>query len=235
MLWDLETSSVVSNESSEIVRMLNTAFDGLDGVDAGLDLYPEPLRAAIDTENEWIYNAINNGVYKCGFARSQEAYQAAVDALFEGTDRLEAILSKQRYVASSAKEGMTEADVRAYVTCVRFDEVYVVYFKCNKVSSPLPPPPSVRSHSPRSGRCRRTLPSAAGCASCTRTRRSRRPRRWSTSKTTTSPATPRSTSTPSCRTGRACSRTWRCRTGAITSSRGASRAGEADEGRRVVS
>ena len=100
------------------------------------------MRARIDSINDWVYHGINNGVYKSGFAQTQVAYDAAVGTLFECLDRLEDILSKQRYVASTAAEGITEADVRAFVTAVRFDEVYVVYFKCNKRS--LSSYPSIR-------------------------------------------------------------------------------------------
>ncbi|PNG99003.1 hypothetical protein TSOC_015227, partial [Tetrabaena socialis] len=94
-----------------------------------LDLYPEPLRAAIDAVNAWTYPAINNGVYRCGFATGQAAYETAFQELFGALDRCEDILSRQRYMAGAA---LTEADVRLFQTLIRFDEVYVVYFKCNK-------------------------------------------------------------------------------------------------------
>lgn len=127
VLWDTQTSRIVNNESSEIIRMLNSAFN--DFAEApGLDLYPEPLRAEIDEVNAWVYPTINNGVYRCGFARTQEAYDAAVESLFEGLDRVEEILSRQRYLAGAS---LTEADIRLFMTLVRFDEVYVVYFKTN--------------------------------------------------------------------------------------------------------
>ncbi|DBA03446.1 TPA: LOW QUALITY PROTEIN: hypothetical protein N0F65_002854 [Lagenidium giganteum] len=127
ILWDKKKKMIVSNESADIVRMLNTAFEGI--VPSTVDLYPEALRAQIDEVNEWVYHDISNGVYKCGFAQSQGAYNDAVKKLFEGLDRVESILSKQRYLAGNV---MTEADVRLFTTLVRFDEVYFVHFKTNK-------------------------------------------------------------------------------------------------------
>lgn len=129
VLWDKKTGQIVNNESSEIVRMFNTEFNAwAKGPLAHIDLYPPELRAQIDAANDWIYPDINDGVYKCGFARTQEAYNDAVTTLFNALDRLEAILATSRYVAGGA---FTEADLRLFMTLVRFDEVYVVYFKCN--------------------------------------------------------------------------------------------------------
>ena len=93
-----------------------------------LDLYPEALRSQIDAVNDWVYPSINDGVYKCGFAKSQSAYDEAVTQLYEGLDRVEGVLDKSRYLVGNE---LTEADIRLFMTLVRFDEVYVVYFKCN--------------------------------------------------------------------------------------------------------
>jgi len=134
ILWDKKLKTIVNNESSEIIRMLTSAFDEFaTGPGAKLDLYPESLRAEIDSVNEWIYPNINDGVYRCGFASSQSAYDEAVTTLFGALDRLESILSTSRYLcgASSGGSRLTEADVRLIMTLVRFDEVYVVYFKTN--------------------------------------------------------------------------------------------------------
>lgn len=130
ILYDRKTKAIVSNESSEIIRMLHEfkAFSS-SPEQAALDLYPEEMRGDIDAVNEWVYTHINNGVYKAGFARTQEAYDVAVDALFEHLDKAEAILSTQRYLCGSK---LTEADLRLFVTLVRFDEVYVQHFKCTK-------------------------------------------------------------------------------------------------------
>ncbi|HID49052.1 MAG TPA: glutathione S-transferase family protein, partial [Chromatiales bacterium] len=118
--------TIVNNESSEIIRMLNRAFDAWG--DARLDLYPEPLRAEIDVLNAVIYETVNNGVYRAGFARNQRAYEQAFDALFRTLDELEARLSRQRHLVGRQ---ITEADWRLFVTLVRFDAVYVGHFKCN--------------------------------------------------------------------------------------------------------
>ena len=126
VLWDKETRTIVSNESSEIIRMLNAAFDGVGAT--GPDLYPEPLRAEIDRINAKVYDKVNNGVYKAGFATTQEAYEEAVIELFETLDELEGRLARQRYLASAQ---VTEADWRLFTTLVRFDPVYVGHFKCN--------------------------------------------------------------------------------------------------------
>lgn len=126
VLWDKHTGSIVSNESSEIIRMLNSAFDGV-GARAG-DYYPAALREQIDAINATVYDRVNNGVYKAGFAKSQAAYEAAVLPLFETLDALEQRLSQQRYLCGSR---VTEADWRLFTTLMRFDAVYVGHFKCN--------------------------------------------------------------------------------------------------------
>lgn len=125
VLWDKQEQTIVSNESSEIVRMFNSVFDDVGA--RTLDLYPEALRAEIDAYNEWIYPTVNNGVYRAGFATTQEAYEEAVHPLFESLDRLEGILSKQRFLCGDC---LTEADIRLFPTLVRFDSVYVGHFKC---------------------------------------------------------------------------------------------------------
>ena len=126
-IWDKKTGRVVNNESSEIIRMLNSEFKGIAGDD--VDFYPAPLRAEIDRVNESVYAAINNGVYRCGFARSQEAYEASYDALFATLDELEARLGRQRYLVGRQ---ITEADWRLFPTLVRFDVAYFSLFKCNR-------------------------------------------------------------------------------------------------------
>jgi len=126
VLWDKQNGTIVSNESPEIIRMFNSAFDKV-GAKEG-DYYPEPLRAEIDSLNERIYESVNNGVYKCGFATSQEAYEEAIGPLFETLDWLDDRLSNQRYLTGSS---ITEADWRLFTTLVRFDPVYVGHFKCN--------------------------------------------------------------------------------------------------------
>jgi putative glutathione S-transferase len=127
VLWDREGETIVNNESSEIIRMQNGEFDAV-AEHPEVDLYPEALRSEIDALNEWIYPEINNGVYRCGFARKQEAYSRAVRTLFAALDRVEAILANSRYLCG---EQLTEADVRLFTTLVRFDPVYVTHFKCN--------------------------------------------------------------------------------------------------------
>jgi len=126
VLWDKKTEMIVSNESSEIIRMLNSAFDGIGAKDG--DYYPENLRQEIDTINDRIYNTVNNGVYRCGFATTQEAYDEAITPLFETLDWLEDRLSSWRYLMGAS---ITEADWRLFTTLVRFDPVYVGHFKCN--------------------------------------------------------------------------------------------------------
>jgi len=127
VLWDKAGGTIVSNESSEIIRMFNSAFDAA-GADTAHDFYPEPLRAEIDAVNARVYETINNGVYRAGFAASQDAYDEAVIALFENLDWLEDRLSGQPYLAGKT---ITEADWRLFTTLVRFDPVYVGHFKCN--------------------------------------------------------------------------------------------------------
>ncbi len=126
-LWDKKAKRVVNNESSEIIRMLNGEFRGIAGDDT--DFYPAPLRADIDRVNDFVFANVNNGVYRCGFAKSQEAYDAAFDALFAALDELEARLGRQRYLVGNR---MTEADWRLFPTLVRFDVAYFSLFKCNK-------------------------------------------------------------------------------------------------------
>ena len=126
VLWDRERGTIVSNESAEIIRMFNSAFDGLTGND--LDFYPEALRGEIDAINETVYHKVNNGVYKCGFATAQEAYEDAFDDLFETLESLERRLTLQRYLVGGR---LTEADWRLFTTLVRFDAVYHGHFKCN--------------------------------------------------------------------------------------------------------
>ncbi|XP_030481158.1 uncharacterized protein LOC115698125 [Cannabis sativa] len=128
VLWDKKLKTVVNNESSDIIRMFNSEFNAI-AENPDMDLYPPQLRAKINETNEWIYDAINNGVYKCGFARKQEPYDEAVTKLYEALDKCEEILDKQRYICGNT---LTEADIRLFVTLIRFDEVYAVHFKCNK-------------------------------------------------------------------------------------------------------
>lgn len=126
LLWDKQRDRIVNNESSEIIRMFNSAFNVLTGNRD--DYYPEQLRPRIDTINEFVYDNINNGVYKCGFATTQAAYEEAFSALFVALDRVEAILDDQRYLVGDI---ITEADWRLFTTLIRFDAVYVGHFKCN--------------------------------------------------------------------------------------------------------
>ncbi|MGF1687196.1 glutathione S-transferase family protein [Photobacterium japonica] len=127
VLWDTQTHTIVSNESAEIIRMFNTAFNGLTGNTA--DYYPASLQEEVEQWNALIYPAINNGVYRCGFATTQEAYDLAFDALFAALDTVDAHLATHRYLAG---DQITEADWRLFTTLVRFDAVYVGHFKCNK-------------------------------------------------------------------------------------------------------
>jgi putative glutathione S-transferase len=126
VLWDKDTAAIVNNESSDIIRMLNSAFD--DVGDASLDFYPAALRAAIDEINSVIYANVNNGVYRCGFARTQTAYEEAFDRMFRTLDDLEARLGRSRYLTG---DRITEADWRLFPTLARFDPVYNGHFKCN--------------------------------------------------------------------------------------------------------
>ncbi|KAJ7122924.1 glutathione S-transferase [Mycena epipterygia] len=128
-IWDKANNTIVNNESSEIIRMFNTAFNDMIPADkAALDLYPAENRAEIDEINEWIYPEINNGVYRAGFATTQEAYESAVKIVFAGLDKVEKILTGKKYLVGGR---LTEADIRLWVTIIRFDPVYVGHFKCN--------------------------------------------------------------------------------------------------------
>ena len=146
-LWDSKRETIVNNESSEVIRSFNSGFNSIlpDGAAKKLDLYPKAHRKEIDELNEWVYHQVNNGVYKSGFATTQEAYESNVEPLFEALDRLEKILSDGREYLVGGQ--LTEADVRwveplftgrvvidlfrLYPTIVRFDPVYVGHFKCN--------------------------------------------------------------------------------------------------------
>ena len=127
ILWDKQQGIIVNNESSEIIRILTGAFDEV-GAKPG-DYYPDELRARIDAVNARVYDGLNNGVYKAGFATSQSAYDEAVAQVFDTLDWLEELLSRQRYLAGTQ---LTEADIRLFTTLVRFDEVYHGHFKCNR-------------------------------------------------------------------------------------------------------
>lgn len=126
VLWDRHQDTIVSNESADIIRMFNSAFDDLTGSTS--DFYPQALRGEIDTLNDRIYDTVNNGVYKAGFATTQEAYEESVTKIFETLDTLEEHLAIRRYLFGSQQ---TEADWRLFTTLVRFDPVYVGHFKCN--------------------------------------------------------------------------------------------------------
>ncbi|TXG48310.1 hypothetical protein EZV62_027604 [Acer yangbiense] len=157
VLWDKKLRTIVNNESSEIIRMLNTEFNDI-AENAAIDLYPPEMRDQIEETNEWVYLGINNGVYRCGFATKQGPYEEAARQLYEALDKCEEILGKQRYICGNR---LTEADIRLFVTIIRFDEgwvpfstldtrkevlifpvgrrglilgneVYAVHFKCNK-------------------------------------------------------------------------------------------------------
>lgn len=126
VLWDKKTQTIVNNESSEIIRILNSDFNQFATKQD--DYYPEKLRAEIDEINEFVYDNVNNGVYRCGFAQTQNAYEEAFDALFVALDKLENILSKHTYLVGDV---LTEADWRLFTTLIRFDVVYFGHFKCN--------------------------------------------------------------------------------------------------------
>lgn len=128
VLWDKQTNRAVNNESSEIIRMLNSEFNEW-AKNPEVDMYPEPLRAEIDNLNERIYASINNGVYRAGFASTQEAYEEAFVELFEALDWVDDILAEKRFLTG---DKITEADWRLFVTLIRFDAVYVGHFKCNQ-------------------------------------------------------------------------------------------------------
>jgi len=127
VLWDKQTQTIVSNESSEIIRMFNTAFNHLTGNTR--DYYPQDLQANINTVNERVYETINNGVYRAGFATTQKAYEAAFDQLFDALDWVEDLLTRQRYLVG---DRLTEADWRLFTTLIRFDAVYFGHFKTNR-------------------------------------------------------------------------------------------------------
>ncbi|MDV5085231.1 glutathione S-transferase family protein [Vibrio diabolicus] len=127
VLWDKKTNTIVSNESSEIIRMFNSEFNELTGNHD--DYYPEQLKHVIDEWNDFVYPNVNNGVYRCGFATTQEAYEEAFDSLFAALDKIDLHLATHRYLAGNT---ITEADWRLFTTLIRFDAVYVGHFKCNK-------------------------------------------------------------------------------------------------------
>lgn len=127
VLWDKKNNTIVNNESAEIIRMLNTAFN--EFTDVKTDFYPAALRQKIDNINDVVYDNINNGVYKAGFATSQSAYEKAFEGLFSTLDKVERILGEQRYLAG---EQITEADWRLFTTLIRFDSVYYGHFKANR-------------------------------------------------------------------------------------------------------
>ncbi|KAI8942495.1 hypothetical protein NX059_000560 [Plenodomus lindquistii] len=132
VLYDTKTKRIVSNESSEIIRMLYTEFDDLiEDKYKRVDLFPEKLQRQIEEMNEWVYNDVNNGVYKSGFASTEDAYIKAVTALFSSLDRLEAHLAESSTPYLLSSPHVTEADVRLFTTIIRFDPVYVQHFKCN--------------------------------------------------------------------------------------------------------
>ena len=128
VLWDKQAHTIVNNESADIIRMLNSAFDDFPGV-SSIDYYPVALQNEIDALNEHIYTSVNNGVYRCGFAQSQSAYDEAFDALFNTLDELDERLATQRYLIG---DQVTEADWRLFATLVRFDLAYYGQFKCNR-------------------------------------------------------------------------------------------------------
>ncbi len=127
LLWDKKNNTAVNNESSEIIRMFNSAFNDVGALSG--DYYPEALRPEIDAMNERFYNTINNGVYRCGFATTQEAYDLAYQELFSTLDYLEDHLQNRHFLVG---DQLTEADIRLFVTLIRFDAVYYSHFKCNK-------------------------------------------------------------------------------------------------------
>ena len=130
VLWDRKLGSIVNNESGDILRMFNAEFQAF-AKNPAIDLYPLALREQIDALNAWIYSDINDGVYRAGFARSQSAHDAAVSRLFGGLERVESLLERQRYLCGDV---FTEADIRLFVTLIRFDPVYHTHFKCNRRS-----------------------------------------------------------------------------------------------------
>ena len=132
VLWDKKLETIVNNESSDIIRMFNSAFNALLPKEkASFDLYPEEQREEIDELNTWIYDGLNNGVYRAGFATKQEHYEEAAKQVHESLKKVEDILSKQEFMH---KSGFTEVDVRLFTTIVRFDPVYFGHFKCNMLA-----------------------------------------------------------------------------------------------------
>lgn len=136
-LWDKKTETIVNNESSEIIRMFYSEFDELlpehvrESSQSGGGFYPQRLRSQIDEMNEWVYNTVNNGVYKTGFATSQKAYESNLYSLFKSLDRLENLLGEQGHSPYLFGEHITEADIRLYTTMIRFDVAYYNIFMCN--------------------------------------------------------------------------------------------------------
>lgn len=128
VLWDTKTDRIVNNESSEILQILNSAFNEF-AEKPEVDLEPKELADEIEKVNSWVYEGINNGVYKCGFARTQQAYDTAIKNLYDNLQRLEDHLATRSFLAG---DQLTTADVRVFMTLIRFDEVYVVYYKCNQ-------------------------------------------------------------------------------------------------------
>ena len=126
VLWDKQTETIVNNESSQVIRIFNSAFNELTGNNE--NYYPDDLQEEIDKLNGWIYNSVNNGVYKSGFAKTQESYDEAVTDLFEALDKLDQRLAKSKYLI---EDTLTEADLRLIPTLLRFDVAYVTHFKCN--------------------------------------------------------------------------------------------------------
>ena len=127
ILWDTKLETIVNNESSEIVLILNSAFNEF-AENPNLDLAPAELKAAMDEVDPWIYTDINNGVYRCGFAKTQESYDEAITTLYNAMDKLEAHLDDKKFLTG---DRFAMSDVRLFMTLIRFDEVYVVYFKCD--------------------------------------------------------------------------------------------------------
>ncbi|CAM9607538.1 unnamed protein product [Sphacelaria rigidula] len=130
ILWDNKTKTIVNNESAEIISIFNTAFNDVEGVtNPGSDLEPAEMESAMAEVDGWMYDEVCNGVYKAGWAKSQEVYDVAVDGVFSHLEKLEQLLATRRYLAGNR---MSMSDVRVFPSLIRFDEVYSVYFKCNK-------------------------------------------------------------------------------------------------------
>lgn len=127
VLWDKKNRTIINNESSEIIRIFNSAFDQF--TDSSIDLYPEHIQEQINEINDKVYKNVNNGVYRAGFASTQKAYEKAYDALFETLEELETYLKQEKFLTGNY---LTEADIRLFTTLIRFDPVYYVHFKCNK-------------------------------------------------------------------------------------------------------